>query len=83
MQWLAHVNAALSAGAKLLAEKREALEAADALAPLELLLQHLDVAAASGAVESSKAKNPAPTPDEIMGVSSDQESVRWSPPETV
>lgn len=80
MLWHVHVNAALAAGAKLLAEKREQLEVAGALAPLELLLQHLDVAAALAAQESSKRKDP-PVSEALPDW--DNPNYRYSPPDTV
>lgn len=76
MKWLDHVNAALSVGAKLLADQRESL--GDALAPLELLLQHLDAAAASGALASSRAASP---PVAEVFTNWEDESYRYSPPD--
>lgn len=82
MKWLEHVNAALSVGAKLLAEHRENLEVAGVLAQYELLLQHLDNAVASGAQESSRRQNP-PVLTALKG-DEDQDwdgpSFRYSPP---
>lgn len=76
MIWLEKVNAALSVGAKLLADQRESL--GDAREPLELLLRHLDDAVASVAIASSKAKDP---PVAEVFNNWDDESYRYSPPD--
>lgn len=80
-KWLVDVNAALAVGAQLVANHRAALEAAAVLAQFELLLQHLDNAVASGAVESSRRQNPPP---QILRDDNDQDwdgpSFRYSPP---
>lgn len=85
MSWLVHANAALVVAAKLAVELRPDAPALDvARGQCELLLQHLDALAALGAVVVSKASDP---PVQSLkgdnGASWEDDSFRWSPPETV
>lgn len=82
MKWLVDVNAALAVGARLLADHRDALEAAAVLAQFELLLRHLDAAVAWGALANSKLADP---PVSSLKDDDDQDwdgpNFRYSPPD--
>lgn len=85
MSWPVVANAALVAAAKLAVELRpDAPNLVVAREQCASLLQHLDELAALGAVVVSRASDP---PVQSLkgdnGASWEDDSFRWSPPETV